>query len=174
MSYDLTLVKKLQGEDWDTALDRMEENAALDTPLSQGMRQAWKTAANRILGIDPRFEFHDGPESLELIHDEYGMVVGMLESEAGVSVAYWHQGDDSDRVMRITGEVVDILKEASGWSVWDPQLGRELHTGAELMANGAGMMSDVAERLPGMVAASTRGSQSRPTPWWKFWAKKDR
>jgi hypothetical protein len=69
---------------------------------------------------------------------------------------------------------LDIPKDVSGWSASDPQLGRVLRTGGELVGDGAGMMAEVIERVPAMIVASGKASGSVSVPWWKFWAKKNR
>jgi hypothetical protein len=164
MSYDLIVAEKAPGEDWATVLSRIEAAPGPGGTLSETRRGVWERVAARLLTIDGQFERFDAPAFIEVSHETLGIQVSMFEQEASVSVPFWHEGGASHSVMLVVGQIVEVVRELSGWSVWDPQLGQELESQDALVTAGAPLMSDTAESLTEIVAERRR-------PWWKFWRR---
>ena len=164
VSYDLIIAEKRDGEDWEAVLARLENGAAATETLSAERREFWGGVADRLLGLGPGFERFDGPAFVEVSQGEWGLQVSLYEHEGAVSVPYWHQGDAAREVMELVARAIDVVCEDSGWSVWDPQLERQLDSGSALLDGGPQAMSGIAERLPEMLGTHKR-------PWWRFWAR---
>lgn len=164
VSYDLMLVEKRPDEDWEAALDRLGSGAGTDRELSTQRRALWERVAARLVELDGEFERFDGPGFIELSHDELGIQVSLFEDEGAVTIPYWYEGDAARTVMQQVADVVDAVREVSGWAVWDPQLDRGLESGRALLDQGPTTMSTTARRLSEILEAPRK-------PWWKFWAR---
>ena len=163
MSYDLIIVDKRPGEDWETALDRVADATGADRELSPSQREVWERVAARLVELDPEFERFDGPGFIEMSLDTLGVQVSLFEHEGAVTIPYWYEGDSVRNAMQRVADVVDVVSEVSGWAVWDPQLDRELESGQALLDGGPATMSTTAHRLSEVLAPKP--------PWWKFWAR---
>ena len=168
MSYDLVFFPRNPAEDWDDALDRLDELVMEDSPLSEPQKQRFNRAAERIVAIDGAFERFESEDVIELSHPTFGIQASMFETSAGIGIAYWHTGQDADAAMRCAGAVVDILIEETGWSCWDGQLGKGIARGDELLSDGSAMMDEVTTKVPHLIAGSR--DQARRA-WWQFWKR---
>ena len=76
--------------------------------------------AARLVEFDGEFERFDGPGFIELSHDELGIQVSLFENEGAITIPYWYEGDAARTAMQQVAAVVDVVREISGWTVWDP------------------------------------------------------
>jgi hypothetical protein len=125
VSYDLYLVPVSPGEDPGEALERLEE----ETPDSAALEQMGRIAS-AIQARLPQLERHEGDGFVELDTPEGANPYQILISanQVGASVPYW---DDDERAEATYGELLgalEIVREQTGWSIYDPQLDRLVTT----------------------------------------------
>lgn len=185
MSYDLHLFQVPPGR---TARDVYESGELGDkhrTKVADPEKEARKRRImDALLQHDPRlvpFEFDhtqiaktDGIaveearrryRHIELNDDETNspIQITLFDDEVSVTIAYWHQGPQAAQTLRKVGGYLNIIVAHSGYTAYDPQLGKVIDPDRDyqdcLNAYGAG------------VAAIERVSQTGNLrkPWWKFW-----
>ena len=130
MSYDITLAARAPGEDWDDVLDRLEQSALDDEPLSPDHRAELALVLDRIegrlaglLGGWSRFTpSEDGTLVGELSAAQGGVQVSLHDDSAFVSYPYWEQADPTAFHAAVAA-VVDVVAEETGYEAYDPQQG---------------------------------------------------
>jgi hypothetical protein len=128
VSYDLLLLRLEPGEDPDAALERLEGDGegAPDEAGLQRARDAAAAAQERFPGLDR----HDDEAAVELtsLDEAKPYQVSLFADQGGANIPYWH---DDERARETYDEVFGILEvvcERTGWSIYDPQLGRLVTT----------------------------------------------
>jgi hypothetical protein len=180
MSYDLIITAKFEGEDWEETLARLEDDADVpSSSLSDRARSQWEQIAEQL--ADSGFERIDAPDFIELDLPTHGIQITMFEGEIGVSVPFWNEGEEAQEVLTLVGEVINVIRGASGWAVYDPQLEREITNVAD-MAQAGDALSATTRQVHEIVGdgSSTdfetgedrppQASESRP--WWRFWNRR--
>lgn len=126
MSYDILLVDRAEGEDFDDAIERWESLVEGDVPVPAERGAQMQEQLDRIglrladLGTWAR---HDGETGVSGFAGESVPISVDLEAHGGtVSYPYWEQ-DDPAAFHRTVAEVVRIAAEETGLEPWDPQTG---------------------------------------------------
>jgi hypothetical protein len=123
VSYDLYVLPVAPGEDPGEALDRLEEAAP-----AAGAREQIDRIASAIQTKLPHLERSDGDDFVELDTPEGSNPYQILISpnQVGAGVPYW---DDDERAAATYRELLgalEIVREQTGWTIYDPQLGRAI------------------------------------------------
>lgn len=123
MSYDITLLPRRPGQDWDDVLrrppadgrDRQQLLAVWDRVEARlrdalpGQVEVWRSAPDT-----------DTPTIAELTVMETGLQVGLYAGTASVSFPYWEQ-DDPESFHRTVTTAVRVVAEETGYAAFDPQ-----------------------------------------------------
>ncbi|MBV1851788.1 hypothetical protein [Catellatospora tritici] len=117
MSYDLTIIPRDPGQDWDDALEAAE--LADDEELADADPAVWARITARVRELLPDAVDHGD----ELDDEATGIQVECWGAEAAVSAPYWHTGATAERVMALMYQAAAILAEETGLQAYDPQLG---------------------------------------------------
>ena len=104
---------------------------------------------------DGWLEMH-GPEDL-------GVTISLFSGDGGVSIAYWHEGDEAAKVMNVVLGYLEVLEREGGLRAYDPQMERvvDLARDRRSVVRSHGQSS-------GMIA-SFFGRRPEKRPWWRFW-----
>lgn len=126
MSYDVLLVDRAEGEEFDDAIERWESLVEEDAPLTPERRAALQEQLDRIgarlaeLGTWERFAGDSGEGGFA--GTELPVNVDLEGHGGTISYPYWEQ-DDPAAFHRTMAEVVRIAAEETGLEAWDPQTG---------------------------------------------------
>lgn len=127
MSYDIDLVTRAPGQDWDEALE-----ATVDAPEPTAEERAALVAVldrieARLAGVLGPWETSVADEGTvigELTDLETGVQVGLYATSASVTYPYWEQ-EDPAAFHAAVAEVVKVVAEETGHTAYDPQTGEE-------------------------------------------------
>ena len=158
MSYDLIIAPKAADETWEVALDRLSVGTGLDRALGDESRRMWTALAQRLQAADQDIDQFESQSEVELTWERYGIQLTLFDQQAGLSVPFWRTSDDGRLLLGVVGGIVDAVREASGWSVFDPQLDREIESGTDLDAE-----------APVAITATFGGHRTPRRRWWRFW-----
>ena len=128
MSYDITLMPRRPGQDWDEAL---EESNGTEVADRAELLRVWSRIEARLrdvlTGQVESFSSEPGSEDStigELSALDTGIQVELFPGQAAVSFAYWEQ-DDPEDFHRQVREAVRIVAEETGYAAYDPQTDAE-------------------------------------------------
>jgi hypothetical protein len=155
VSYDIYFLNRHEGQTWDEALEALEGDAE-EVELSPEMIYAWDRIlpqARALLGEVDVFE--DG-ESLELTHHPTGMQFSIFAGEAGITVPYWHSGDDAGRVIAMAYALAAVVERETGLEGYDPQVERPVSELAQ--ADAEGILSQIAEDIRARYSTGPTGT----------------
>ena len=163
MSYDLEAFRVPPG----TTAREFYESDALgedDSPPTPAEREEMERLAEALMAVDPAAERIDGADFIEI--DTEAMQVSLYGNQAAITVPYWFQGGEADRVMTRAFEYAAVLAEVGGYTVFDPQTDEVV----------AGVPSADAKRVyastSAMVDEIAREESAEPAPRWKFWKRR--
>lgn len=168
MSYDLTGWRALPGEDPDAAMDRLEELAGDDTPPDDAAWAEIERIGALLAEVDPSAGVHRDRARgyVEVSNDRFQ--VSVYEHECAVSIPYWT--DDVGAWGPTLDAYVTVFREA-GFTVHDPQTGRDVEVGDEI---GLGYRTSAEAVLPVLAQYAAGSTPAAPTPqpqrrrWWPF------
>lgn len=125
MSYDILLVDRAEGEDFEDAVERWEALVEADEPVpperSAALREQLDRIAARLAALGA-WERHEGEDVSGLAGESLPISVDLEAHGATISYPYWDQ-DDRAAFHRTVAEVVRITVEETGLEAWDPQTG---------------------------------------------------
>ncbi|WP_433060754.1 hypothetical protein [Dactylosporangium sp. CS-033363] len=121
MSYDLTFLHKPADVSWDDLRDAEEDADLSDEAPDAAQWAAITAAATQLLG---EVELHAGEAFFELDHNPTGLQLTLYAGSAAITVPYWHQGPDAQRVVRTMYDLAAIVERHTGLTGYDPQLER--------------------------------------------------
>jgi hypothetical protein len=185
MSYDFTLLRRRPGEDPLVTAERGGEDLPTTPPDPE--REALKRrVADALLAFNPkleifRFDYSAIAKSqgipieqarltyrhLELTDPEeggYGVQITLFDNEGGVTIPFWHDGDQAAAALREIWAYLDIICREASYLVYDSQIGRVIDLSADfddVLACYAGSLRQIRDVLPAY--------RPRKRPWWKFW-----
>ena len=115
-------------------------------------------AAAALLAVDPAAERFEDEDHIELNLD--AMQISVYARSAAITVPYWFEGADAERVMARAFEYARVLAETCGYTVWDPQTESVVEDGSDAAAAGS-IMSQISGQLDEFAARrSVRGGRS--------------
>jgi len=129
MSYDLILSHRAYDSDDDFEIDDMEQLAA-----SLQVQARNQHIGEALAGLGLEVYFDDAGIPLEAFHEDDGLQVELYPDEIAVSVAYWHEGENAQRVFEKMGAVVALLVRITDFPVYDVQLGQQIDMERDLDA----------------------------------------
>ncbi|MGE5612292.1 MAG: hypothetical protein ACM359_23795 [Bacillota bacterium] len=103
----------------------------------------------------------NGPE------DGNGIQITLHDTEASITVPYWHERPQADVVFQEIWGYLRILQESGGYCIYDPQLERILDLNNDF--------EDVVRCYTAITGNLHRSCATEPPspdtkkPWWKFW-----
>lgn len=125
MSYDILLIDRAEGEDFDDAVERWESLVERDAPMLPERRAAVQDQLDRIaarLAGLGTWERQEADEVCGLVGESLPISVDLEAHGATISYPFWEQ-DDPAAFHRTVAEVVRIAAEETGLEAWDPQTG---------------------------------------------------
>ena len=122
VSYDITLVQRRPGQDWEDAVDEAVERGDADAELDDERRRQWAQIEREVRELVGDVDSDVDAAVAELAHPESGLQVSLFAHEAAVSYPYWDQ-PDRQGFHRLVADVVAIVEKVTGLSAYDPQTG---------------------------------------------------
>ncbi|HEY7483096.1 MAG TPA: hypothetical protein VH912_01420 [Streptosporangiaceae bacterium] len=126
MSYDVYFLKRQPGQSWEATLEALEELEPLgesdEPPYSAEFTAAWRrivAAARERLGDLTEFDY-------ELDDEVTGIQLAGAPDECGLTVPYWHQGEEAERVMAHVFALAEVVERETGLEGYDPQLDKSI------------------------------------------------
>jgi hypothetical protein len=184
MSYDLYFLPTEHCADPARFLERSDETERAATPEDQARKQAIVAALRRAdPALDPFVFDHDeiakslgisleearlsyGHVELNGRGDGHGIQTTVFDDHVSLTVAYWHGGEESQRVFAIVERYSSEIIAASSYRIYDPQLERVVASFGELRADLLKAYAGVLDQVPALGGGS---EPTRTKPWWKFW-----
>jgi hypothetical protein len=128
VSYDLMVLAIGPDGDADAAFERLEETHD-SAPDDEGRRRVAEIA-DAIMERFPHLERGDAGDSVELTSpSETPFQLLISHDQAGANVPYWGSGERAEATYRELLDALQIVRERTGWSIYDPQLGRVVDEG---------------------------------------------
>ncbi|MBS1719583.1 MAG: hypothetical protein JST35_03955 [Armatimonadetes bacterium] len=183
MSYDINLVRVKEGEDpYEVATN--DEDFDREKPYDPEKEAMKRRTADALVAKFPNLEVFEVDDEdiaaelnisveeakrrsrhIELNNDAAGVQIHLDDDEAGVSIAYWHNGDKAREVFREVWDYLRIIQRETGFVAFDPQQG-------EILVLSQGYAAAVDAFAGGMVNVQRvidDLNQPKKKPWWKFW-----
>ena len=151
MSYDLYVLPVAPGEDPADALERLEGAE----PDSEAGKQIDRIAS-AIQAKLPHLERFDGEGFVELDAPEGSNPFQILISsnQVGAGVPYWDDDERAESTYRELLEALEIVREQTGWAIYDPQLDRVI--GADDLPEILGTHAQGVEAVRSIAAEDAR------------------
>ncbi|SDK33817.1 hypothetical protein SAMN05428985_103653 [Nocardioides sp. YR527] len=123
MSFDLYFFDLEPGQSWDDALKSMEAEALRDddAPMTDAQLQIWERIKGAVAPVLPDATEHVTEQSRELTDDASAIQVSVFGDELSITVPYWYQGEEAERLVALLREVARRVEEATGRVAYDPQ-----------------------------------------------------
>jgi hypothetical protein len=149
VGYDVYLYPRRVGQSWDEVMQEVEErvlalegSAALEGPT----REAWERAVARVSNELAAVTRFDAPHVVELTDEATLIQVQFFAGELAVAAPFWRNSATAADGVQKMWKILEILRDESGWEIYDPQQERTLLTRDDLLA-GAGLMDDIAGEI---------------------------
>jgi hypothetical protein len=188
MSYDLTLFPVAKGEDVADVFFRRAKAADADDPNPgpggderQVEKREWMRELQACVpGLEPfAFDYAAIAESggisetearrrwrhIELNDDATGLQVTLYDESADVTMPYWHEGEAAARAFEQMFRCAEVLADAAGFAVFDPQLDQRVDAGSAV-DRGAALARYLQAKRAVERAIAIRVDRR---PWWKLW-----
>lgn len=140
MSYDITLIDPQPGESIEQALDRIEGQDLQPIP-TEAQQEVFAAIAAEV--ADEGYEYLAAERYVNIVNDNFGAIFDLRINGATVNVAYWHSGDDAGKTMRSVVGLVGRIREATGWTAYDPQRGTVIDDFGELALDSSNEMDRI-------------------------------
>ncbi len=121
MSFDLYFLRRPENGSWDDAIAALAALAVAEPPVTSADRERWSQVERRLSHVVPGLDGYDGDRFRELTDEATGLQVFFSPGDITLSVPYWYEGDDADRVMDLLRRVARAIEEETGLTAYDPQ-----------------------------------------------------
>ncbi len=121
MSFDLYFVRRPENGSWADAMAALAALAKAEPPATSADRDRWSRVERRLNDVVPGLDGYDGDRFRELTDEATGLQVFFSPGEITLSVPFWYEGDDADRVMDLLRQVARSIEEETGLTAYDPQ-----------------------------------------------------
>ena len=177
MSYDLTLFRVPKDADSSLAYQKLieqqeSESADLDAwmkhPVPDERRAEMERVASALQSWRPSLEKFRPASILpwiELNDEDLQLQFEVYETMVSATMPYFR--DRAQEMMECVTDCFEILKTATGYIAYDPQLGR-IVTAADLKEMVA-RYQEMDRALPEILAQSLGSVNAKKKPWWKIW-----
>jgi len=123
VSFDLYFFDLEPGQSWDDALKAMGAEALRDDdgPLTDAQLQVWERIRGAVGAVLPDATEHVTEQSRELTDEASAIQLSLFGDELSLTVPYWYQGEEAERLVGQLREVARRVEEATGRVAYDPQ-----------------------------------------------------
>lgn len=169
MSFDLFLVRPPDDGDWDAAMDRHGERSGPSEGFDEDDERRWAEIRRSVSAILPEVEESGSDTVHELTAPSFGLQVFMYPGETGLSVPYWYEHEEAERIVGVLRDLATELERITGLTAYDPQ------SGGPFLSGGIAQAAPTFDRVAGAMAVGGDGPgrppapEPVPRPWWKFW-----
>jgi hypothetical protein len=121
MSFDLYFLRRPENGSWDDAVAALAALAKAEPPVTSADQERWSQVERRLSDVVPGLDGYDGDRFRELTDEATGLQVFFSPGEITLSVPFWYEGEDADRVMDLLRRVARAIEEETGLTAYDPQ-----------------------------------------------------
>lgn len=121
MSFDLYFLSKGPDETWEDAVEALEENAADERPLAAADLELWRRLESKLHEVLPAAEVFEGDRNRALTDEASGIEFSLFPGELSLSVPYWYDGPEAERLVGVLRQIAEIVEAESGLIAFDPQ-----------------------------------------------------
>jgi hypothetical protein len=161
MSFDLYFVRRPDDDDWDAAMDGLAANARAEVPATATDRDLWQRVEASIRTVLPDVEASEGDRFSELTDPDTAIQVFLSPGEIALSVPFWYEGEEADRIVELLRRVVGAIEAETGLTAYDPQDDRAF-LGAE--GDPRRVFDEVADTVGHLGPAPATPAVSEPAP----------
>jgi signal peptidase I len=164
MSFDLYFLRQTSGKSWQDLMDALEQGEL--SVLDDSDRARWEVIKAQLTHVLPNAEHFDGEEACELSDGATGIQLLLAHGELSLSVPYWYDGPEAERLVPLLRRVVTTVEQITGLTAYDPQAdARFVETGSR---NVGEVFDQVHHALRGPdPSASEKTAEAGERPWWK-------
>jgi len=125
MSYDIYLFKKLKNKNIiESAGIVLESNInSLDNKNFEFQK---KSLTRKLKFLDGKLEEFNSDNYLELTLNNTGIQISIHPNQIAITVPYWHTNQEAEKVFKKVFNYLNIIKQETGYSIYDPQNGTEI------------------------------------------------
>ena len=149
VSFDLYFLSLRPGETLRSALARQEEAAGAQAALDEADLARWDSVQAGVLALLPDAGIFQADAHRELSDDATGVQVSLFHGELSLTVPYWYNGPDAQRLVALMRRVVLAIEEATGLTAYDPQ------ADAPFIGSGDGVAAGTFDRVHDALVSRT-------------------
>ncbi len=166
MSFDLHFLERRPGQTWQDAFDALE--GAEGRAFAEEDESRWRAVEAAFRTVFPDADLFVGEDNRELSDEATGLQLSMFVGEVSLSVPYWYEGPEAERMTETLKAVARAVEEATGLVAFDPQADEPFLDGSD--ATAASTFQDVHDSL---VSRGIRTGEAVPPPQPKqpFWRR---
>ena len=155
-------------------MDRLEEAVGQEAPITAGDEAMWAQVEQRVRSVLPDLESSAGASHRELTHLATGLQLSLASDEISLSVPYWYEGAEADRMTETLRAVVQAVESVTGRTAFDSQAEMPFLAGGDEAAPAA--FDKVASFLADQGLTSGRGippssERRRPKLWRRLFGR---
>ena len=133
MSYDLYFLERRPGETWDEALAGLE-HADEGREFGAEEERIWHAVEAAVKSVVPDAELFVGENHRELSDEATGLQLSLFPGELSLSVPYWYEGPEAERMTETLRRLARVVEEATGLVAFDPQANEPFLGGGDTTA----------------------------------------
>lgn len=92
----------------------------------------------------------------------------VFDNHVYINVPYWYKGDHAKQLFQDLKSYIKIIREASGYFVFDPQTG-QVFDPTKNSFDGLSKYLSVSEHFEDIINGENIVQTQTRKPWWKFW-----
>jgi hypothetical protein len=178
VSFDLSMFGVREGETVAQARERLAEDDPENEPGTPEGAARRKELVAALLEVDPEFDVFESPPDrgrpyveLTSLNDEQPAQFTVDEESFSINVPYWHSGDDARRTLDAVWKVVRVVRDRTGWILYDEQLGKpvDIDAGPEQLVEGYEYGTAAAAAIVAAEGGEGESAEPRPRKRKRFW-----
>ena len=119
MSFDVYFFEPSAADDWEAALEALEEVG--EDLLSEADLEQWSSIVAAVEPVLPETVSYESETVRQLTVEAIGLQLTLSPGELSLTVPYWSTGDEAERTVRLLRDVASAVEGATGLIAYDPQ-----------------------------------------------------
>jgi len=167
VSFDLYFLERRPGQTWQDAFAALDGGAE-GRAFGEEEESRWRAVEAALRTVIPDADLFVGEDNRELSDEATGLQLSMFVGEISLSVPYWYEGPEAERMTETLKAVARAVEEATGLVAFDPQADAPFLDGGDTTA--ASTFQEVHDSL---VSRGIRTGEAAPPPRPKrpFWRR---
>ena len=174
MSYVFTLVTPPEGTALRTWATRNIDDGTF-APVDLAIERSKLRLAEALVAACPTLEISEvgyernassrlrNLELNDLGDDTFGIQINLYDAQASVTLPFWHTGDKAAACLEQAFELINVICNVAGYSIYDVRQGREIAPGEAIDAT----LACYAAEMKRVSRDPDLGGRKPPKPKWK-------